>query len=305
MGVYKGKYRVVEKKCKGCGQVKSMPTRNDYCSRACSKSKKTAVADVVPFGPKKVYLDIETFPNLAYVWDLWEANALDTERETIIACVSVKWDGGEQFTYALTDFPLYKTDEFNDEMLLRKIWEVLDEADIVVAHNGKKFDLKKLNARFAVFDLGPPSPYRIVDTLEEARKNFSFPSNRLNDLGKYLKCGMKVPHTGFKLWKDCMQGVKEAWRLMKEYNEQDVVLLERVYRKLLPWMKSHPNVAVYNDGERMCPKCGSTHQLEGRGYVVTQSGRFQKMQCQNCRGWSRWPVNERPRGIGRRTLQNA
>lgn len=234
---------------------------------------------------KVSFLDIETAPNIGYTWGMYEQNVIGFVRETYILNFSVKHPGEKVKTYSLPDYPLYRKDKHNDRDLVKKLKEVLDESDIVVAHNGDGFDLPKINTRIAFHGLGSPSPYKTIDTLKIVRKVFALNSNRLNDAGKFFNLGEKVATPGFKLWLDCMDGDKKAWALMNKYNAQDVILLEALYNHLRPWMSNHPNMNVLNGTTCMCKICGGG-PLQKRGFNITAAGRFQKYQCQNCGGWS-------------------
>ena len=161
---------------------------------------------------------------------------------------------------------------------------------MVIAHNGDQFDIKKLNARFIYYGMTPPSPYKTVDTLKVARRYFAFNGNKLGDLGPHLGLGEKVKHTGFDLWLGCLNGKPEAWELMKTYNRQDVVLLEKVYNKFLPWIRNHPNMGMWKENT-VCPKCGSRN-ITSRGWAITTVSRFRKFACNDCGGWGRIRVNE-------------
>lgn len=198
---------------------------------------------------------------------------------------SAKWLTEKKIvTKTLPMFSVWKRSKTDDSALVQSLWYLFDEADIVIAHNGNSFDIKKMNALFAKHGLTPPSPYRSIDTKLEAKKYFRFDSNKLDDLGDYLGVGRKVKHEGIDLWFDCMSGNKTAWAKMAKYNEGDVALLERVYFKLLPWMNTHPNRNAYRD-VNCCPKCGSG-KIHARGFTYAQTGRRQRYQCQNCGGWS-------------------
>jgi hypothetical protein len=143
------------------------------------------------------------------------------------------------------------------------------------------FDLPKINSRFLTHKLGPPKPYKTVDTLKIAR-SFAFDSNKLDDLGRYLGIGRKLPHTGFHLWKGCMTKDEASWKLLKRYNAHDVALLEDLYYILRSWHKSHPNV---NQGQTgACPKCSST-KVQRRGFSYTATRPKQRYQCTDCTGW--------------------
>lgn len=234
-------------------------------------------------GAKTVFLDIESGPNLAYVWGKWEQNVLAYEHEWALLCVSYKWLGESTQVLSLPEFK-------SEKSFVKAIWEILNECQIAVAHNGNAFDFKKLNAKFIYYGLGPPSPYKTVDTLIIARRYFAFNGNKLGDLGPHLNLGKKLSHTGFELWLGCLKGDKDSWDLMKRYNKQDVILLEKIYNRFLPWIKNHPNLDNYSDST-VCSKCGSK-QLVKRGYYYTQTKKYARIKCKDCGGWGQSPLNE-------------
>lgn len=237
-------------------------------------------------GPNIFIFDIETAPLVAYIWSRWKENV--PMARLLTEWRMLTWAGkylDEEEVYY--DSCHHYENHEDDRPILESLHEHLDNADIVIAHNLRKFDRKKVNARFLAHGMSPPSPYRLIDTLEEAKKNFALTSNRLDDIAKLLNIGQKADTGGFDLWSGCMAGDKKSYETMVDYNIQDVVLLEDVYTALRPWMNNHPNVAVYNDGDNpQCPKCGSNH-LQYRGYATTQTGRFRRFQCQDCSGWGR------------------
>jgi len=237
--------------------------------------------------PRVLFFDIETAPNLAYVWGHYDQNVIAHEREWYVLCVSYKWEGSPAKTVGLTDFPEnYAKDPEDDSMVVAEVHRLLDEADIVIAHNGDKFDIRKCNARFVAHDMAPPSPYHTVDTLKVARKYFMFNSNKLGDLGAHLGLGAKVSTGGFELWKGCMQGKPEAWKKMLKYAKQDTVLLEKVYLALRPWMTNHPNRNNYGEDVDGCPSCGGTN-LARSGTRTTQTMRYQRYRCTDCSSYCR------------------
>lgn len=231
---------------------------------------------------KIIFLDIETAPSLGWVWGKWETNVIDFKRDWYMLSFAYKVMGEKNVqTFGLNDYPAFKKDRENDKHLVTDLWKVMNAADIIIAHNGDGFDIPKTNTRFISYGLEPPTPYKTVDTLKIARTKFKFDSNKLDDLGRYLNIGRKLPHTGFHLWKGCMQGDVKSWDVMKEYNGHDVVLLEQIYYRMRPWATTHPNV---NQGEEACPKCGSV-VFQRRGFSYTLLRRKQRFQCLTCRGW--------------------
>lgn len=237
--------------------------------------------------PRILYFDIETAPCLGWAWGIWEQNLIDLKKSWYVLCFAYKWDGEKRIhTKALPDYRGYKKDTECDRALTKDLWKLFDEADIIVAHNGDRFDVKKSNARFAFHGLKPPTPYKTIDTLKIARRNFAFLSNKLNDLGAYLKVGRKLPHTGWSLWRGCMLGDAKSWRLMRRYNARDVELLEKVYQRLRPWHTTHPNLNAYKEKPNplACPVCESVHTRKG-GFNVSKVRKVQRHICQDCGHW--------------------
>jgi hypothetical protein len=230
--------------------------------------------------PRILFIDIETAPIIMAAWQTYEANAVWVERDTYILSFAAKWSDGKVKTYALPDYPRYKTHKHDDRHLVAELWKMLEAAHIVVAHNGISFDLKKIRARMAVHRMKPCSGFRVVDTLRESRKHFKFDSNKLDNLGRYLQEGRKIPNSGAHLWRGCCNGDAKSWRIMRRYNAQDVLLLERVYERLKPWMTTHPNVNLYT-GRNACPSCQST-RFKGAGLHYLQTTKRQRFKCLDC-----------------------
>ena len=130
--------------------------------------------------PKILIYDIETAPILGYVWGLWQNNVglNQIESDWYALSWSAKWLGSPEDEVMYMDQRHAKNIE-DDSKMLKDIWKLLDEADIVITQNGKKFDQKKLNARFIMHGMKPPNSYRHIDTLQIAKRVFGFTSNKL------------------------------------------------------------------------------------------------------------------------------
>jgi hypothetical protein len=228
---------------------------------------------------KKILLyDIETTPNISYTWGMYEQNVLAFVKEWELLTFAWKWLGEKKINIVSRRHPKTST----DKAMAQALKDVLEQADIVVSHNGMSFDDKKTNAKFIQHDLGPVKPYISVDTKRVAKRKFMFNSNSLDNLGKTLKVGRKLKHPGFSLWEGCMAGDKKSFSLMERYNKQDVELLEKIYLKLRPWMDSHPSVT----GKlRSCPKCGSK-KVKSRGRKYNKTTTYQILRCEDCKGFS-------------------
>lgn len=242
-----------------------------------------------PHGYRIAFVDIETAPSLGWVWQKWQTDVISFEQDWYILSFAVRWASQSKTeVYALPDFNLYKREPENDRDLVKKLWEVLDSADLVVAHNGDSFDLPKARSRFIYHNLPPPSPAKTVDTLRVARKFFAFSSNKLNDLATYLQIGQKVETGGFGLWLGCLNGDRSSWAKMKKYNAQDTVLLEAVYERLRAWDTNQPNVTISSGESHRCPACGSS-RVQRRGLEYLKSYQVQRFRCSEpkCGKWSR------------------
>lgn len=250
---------------------------------------------------KVLYLDIETKPVEAYVWGLWKQNiGLNMiKHDWTILSISWMWEH-ELATYYMD--VRHQKDLHDDTDICRTLWELLDEADFVVAQNGVKFDLRKIRARLLIKGFQPPSPFKMIDTLLIAKREFGFTSNKLEYMSETFTDSPKLKHqkfAGFELWKQCILRNEEAWHEMEEYNRQDVVALRKVYLKLRPWDTRHPNLNT--DGGHLCPKCSG--RTIRQGTVSTASGLlYQKWQCKSCGGWSRSRVSDTDKRTRRELL---
>lgn len=228
---------------------------------------------------KILLLDIESSPNTAHVWGLWQQNVSINQlmESSYVLCYAAKWYGEKEVMFDSVHKSRPKT-------MLKGIHGLLNDADAVVHYNGTKFDIPTLNKEFLLHSFNPPSPYKQIDLLRVVRSNFRFPSNKLDYVAQRLNLGKKHEHEGHELWVKCMNGDKDAWKRMEKYNIQDVVLLENLYRNLLPWIKSHPNHNLFSDGH-VCPNCGSS-SVQKRGTAISATGTYQRYQCRSCGTWS-------------------
>jgi len=236
--------------------------------------------------PKILLLDIESAPMLGYVWSLWDNNVAlnQLKSDWYVLAFAAKWLHEPEDEIIYYDQRNAKNIE-DDTELLKIIWKLMDEATIIIGQNHKKFDLKKLNARFILNGFPPPSSYRTIDTVEIAKSKFGFTSNKLEYMSdKLCKKYKKLKHakfSGFELWKECLAGNIEAWEEMELYNKYDVLSLEELFLKFAPWDNTI-NLDVYNDDlENHCSACNSTEFIK-KGFRYTNLGKYQRYQCKHC-----------------------
>ena len=235
--------------------------------------------------PSKVLvLDIETLPILTYTWGVWNQNIYPKQvvKDWCVLSYAVKWLGDSRvISDVLTSREAVMRD---DQRLVTNLWKLLDEADVVIAHNGKRFDMRKLNTRFWRANLHKPSSYKIIDTLTVARSIFGLTYNKLDYIAKFIGADEKL-ETDFSLWARCDYGHKSALQEMKTYNEQDISTLEQVYLSMREWIPNHPDLGIYQNLEGVCPVCLSTN-IKEIGLYTANKLQYKEHRCSKC--YSTW-----------------
>lgn len=224
---------------------------------------------------KILLLDIETAPNLSFTWGLFNQYISIDQivKPGYTISWAAKWLGEKEVMFD----SIYNNSAKN---MIKKIHKLMDEADAVIHYNGKKFDIPILNKEFLLHGLPPPSPVAQIDLLHTVRRQFKLSSNKLDFVAQSLGIGSKEKHKGFQLWVGCMNKDPDSWKVMEKYNKQDVVLLEQLYHKLLPWIKGHPNLSIYHR-DKVCPHCGSSH-YHSKGTQMTRGGEYRRYKCLDC-----------------------
>lgn len=228
--------------------------------------------------PKILLYDIETAPNLAYVWGKWQQDVIAYEKERELLCFAYQWHGEDKITCVTRE------NDKTDEKVTRKLADLLQQADITVAHNGDEFDRKVVKSRMLYWNMKPLKINCSVDTKKVAKTYFEFNGNGLADLVKFLKLGEKAHTPGFDMWLGCMRGSKKSWAQMAYYNKHDVRLLAKLYKRFLPWIENHPNIyKLLNPLIKLsaCPSCTSLN-IAKNGYRVTLSAVAQRVNCLDC-----------------------
>lgn len=279
---------MTKKTTKKTSKKKAIPKKSKTVSK-----KKVVIS---PNKPKVLIFDVETAPIIAHVWSLWENNVSLNQivADWHLLSWSAKWLDSPPEDIMYQDQRGMK-DITNDAKILKGIWDLLDEADIVITQNGKRFDQKKLNARFILSGFSPPSSYRHIDTQEIAKRHFAFTSNKLAYMTDklcvtYKKLTDHGKFPGHMLWTECLKDNIEAWKEMELYNKYDVLSLEELYHKLIVWDGNRINFNVYNDSLETLCKCGSKDFIKN-GFAYTNTSKFQKYRCKNCGSESRSKTN--------------
>lgn len=234
--------------------------------------------------------DLETYPFLGYFWgdNLYEQAIIDIKEKGGLLGFGYMWAHEEKVRWVgLPDNPKYKKGNLDDKWLTQQLYDLISQADYYVAHNGKSFDNRVSNTAFLKHKMPPPHKPVAHDTKQLFKTHFRLPSNKLDEIGAYLEIGRKVPHTGKKLWFDCMEGDPKAWKLMEKYCVQDVLLLKEIWDTIKPWMNNPPNWNLDGDRPKCCPACGYP-VFKPESTSTTDTTKRQMYRCQRSTCKHKW-----------------
>jgi len=242
--------------------------------------------------PRILVLDIETAPLRALVWGMWKqvVTPAQIESDWFMLTWSAKWLYDDRvYSDKLTPYEAVNED---DSRITQSIWYLVNNADIVIAHNGRKFDMRRLNTRFLMHRIPPPLPYQMIDTLEKIKQVCDMSTYKLDEINKALGIGRKL-ETNIDLWRGCIMGDRNSLERMEIYNREDVVILEDHYLITRPYMKSHPNLGLYTEFQGSeCPTCNGK-DLTFAGYYYSNVNKFRAVRCNGCGAVGRLRVSEK------------
>jgi len=277
-------------------------TVSDYLRKV---QKKNAEGDF----PKILFIDVEVQGSLNISFPRFKAFISPSAvlKEPYLLTFASNWAHEPEekvLVKGLDDYSAFEDNCQNDILLVEELWELLDQADVVIAHNNS-FDRGQINSRFAYYGIDPPSDYKTICTLKALKQYFKLPANSLDAATKYFELERKLSHEGISLWVDCFKGDVEAFKKLKEYNHGDIPTLRQLYYKVLPFIKNHPNLAVYyGDDKVRCNNCGGVDMKLTSDYAYTNLSKFHTYRCGGCGATKRTRKNLRGKGEMDSTLMN-
>ena len=227
---------------------------------------------------KILIFDIETTPILGYAWSTWKTDLISVVEDWTMMSFAYKWYGDKSRpTFVRPDMK----NPWDGKKMVEYLWNLFDEAHVVIGFNSDRFDNKKAQALFLRYGLKPPSPFKSVDLLKVSRRNFAHSSHKLDNISKLLGFGTKTHHGGFmKMFQECMKdNDPKAWKLLEKYNKQDVLLTEKLYVMLLPWISNHPLDPTKDHDGATCPSCHRTGTSQKRGLQTARTWSYQRYHC--------------------------
>ena len=238
--------------------------------------------------PKILVFDIETSYIKAAVWGI---NKQHINRKQILSdwfmlSYAAKWLYDETvFGNVLSPKEAVKQE---DKRITQELYELINEADLVITYNGDNFDIPRFNTRAIINGIQPPSTYRSIDVYQTVSRRFSFTSKAMDYVNLKLELDRKRETEGMELWTKCMSGDPEALKELSIYNMQDVSVLQEQYLVVRPWIKNHPNIGLWHDSaEPMCGFCSSTDIVYISNAYQTPAGLYRSFRCSNCKAIGR------------------
>jgi uncharacterized protein YprB with RNaseH-like and TPR domain len=225
------------------------------------------------------------------IWDLETAGVNSFKADlAAVVCFGYKWLG-EKHAHTLTvdQFPKWFSKEkgLNDKPLLEAALEIMEQADLLVAHYGERFDRRFYQGRCAIHHLTPPPPTKLRDTWQIARRAFGFSSNRLANLVDHLRLPFKkyqkeCPDEWPGWWTAALAGDKSAIHAMAKYCREDVQALEGLYMEIRNYDYPHPRLI---EDRTRCRLCGG--EVQYRGICFVGEHKYRRLQCCSCGKWDR------------------
>ena len=177
---------------------------------------------------------------------------------------------------AITCSDTFEEDPLDDTFVLRRLWDILDSAKVIIAHNAR-FDTGWITGRFLELGWPLPSRYSVVCTYKMLNK-INLTSKKLDQLSKTLVGARKIP-TSFDLWNRCSDGEVSAFEEMLEYNKGDIAeTLFEVYMRIAPYS---PDKAVdmvdYEAQDVFCKVDGSPLQYLDKMHVNRKTGKLHQL----------------------------
>lgn len=227
---------------------------------------------------KRLFFDIETSFCQGHFWRSgWNQTIHPhqiTEHAKIIS-IHWKWEGDDKVHHV--HWGLKKQ---CDKKPLEKFIKVLNSADEVITHNGKKFDTPWLRTRAIYHGLDFSHTYNEIDTYKLAKKYLNLPSYSLKEVCNYYGLEAKKDAGGIQTWVDVVyKKSQEALDHLLYYGDGDIISLEAVYNKLRPYIQPNMHYAVLRGNEKFhCPNCGALPHY--KSMYTTAAGTIQHwLQC--------------------------
>lgn len=285
------------------GRASAKSTVNDVYNRY-----KEQIEQCTKDSPRILIFDVEFAPDLSYHFGRFKVTIQDSfvVETGFMLSFAAKWVGSDEIvSFALPYYDEYKKNPKNDYYLVKDLYALIDQADIIIAYNGRGYDEKVMNTRFLFHGMTPPSPYKSIDPLATIKYKFKLPRNNMDTAAKYFGLQMKMSHEGAGLWRRCLDGDPQAWKTMVDYNVGDIETLEQIYFKTRAWDDRHPNITLWGDNSvQRCVCCGSENLVLTDKKAYTGVSSFKVYRCEECGKHNRSRFSEKTKEQNKNIVTN-
>jgi uncharacterized protein YprB with RNaseH-like and TPR domain len=134
-------------------------------------------------------------------------------------------------TLRADSYKSWKTNRTNESEFISDVAKKLDEYDILVFHNGERFDKKYFNAKCLQYNIKPIMRYKkLIDPCQIAWRHIRVARKSLASLISFFKIPVKKTPIDFHEWMDAyINGSKKAMDTICEHCEYDILTLREVY----------------------------------------------------------------------------
>jgi len=155
----------------------------------------------------------------------------------IVLCAVIQEYGKTQTTIIRADQErTWSKHRSDDSLVVKKIMEELNKYDILVAHNGQRFDKGFMNAKCIQYDM--PVSLRLkkfVDPVKLARFHLKLGRNSLAAIIDWLEIPVHKTPLELRLWlKASLEGDRKCMDTIVKHCVHDVKSLAIVYNRMRP-----------------------------------------------------------------------
>lgn len=199
-----------------------------------------------PFNDERNKKRIGFSPIRVATFDI-ETTGLNAAFGRILCCCVMSYDPQEIKTFRADEYPAWKAGRRSDDYeITAEIMAYLEQFDVLVAHNGVKFDLPFIRTRALAHGLPPLHPLKIVDPVLTARKALRMQSNSLDAIAKHLGApDQKTPLLPETWARAMMDEDRSAMDSIVEHCIADVKVLDYVAHSIRGYVKTIDSIGSF------------------------------------------------------------
>lgn len=164
----------------------------------------------------------------------FEMNGFKADSSILLCCCIKEYGKKGVKTIRADKFKTWKHNRTNEKEFIIAVAEEIDKYDILIFHNGERFDKKYFNAKCMQYGIKPIFRFKkLIDPIQLSWKHLSLGRNSLAALIDYLQIPVKKTPIELHKWMSAaLEGNTKCMDVIVKHCEYDVITLEKVYDKL-------------------------------------------------------------------------